>query len=134
MESRIDHLNLPTGGKLSIPFEIFLVFSTNLNPSQLGDEAFLRRIQYKMMVHNPDTEEFVLIFRNFCKAKKLECPDELVAQFVRKRYTATNKLFRRCHPRDIISHAIDLIEFEELPYALTEDILDRAYESCFAEM
>jgi hypothetical protein len=133
MESRLDHLNLPTGGKLSIPFEIFLVFSTNLNPSQLGDEAFLRRIQYKMRVENPDIEEFVLIFRNFCESRSLECPDALVEGFVQRRYTLTHKLFRRCHPRDVISHAIDLIEFEELPYALTEDILNRAYESCFAE-
>jgi hypothetical protein len=134
MESRIDHLNLPTGGKLSLPFEIFLVFSTNLNPSQLGDEAFLRRIQYKMSVQNPDRREFVTIFRNFCASRSLDCPESLVEEFVRKRYTATNKMFRRCHPRDVISHAIDLIEFEQLPYALTEDILERAYESCFAEV
>jgi hypothetical protein len=134
MESRIDHLILPTGGKLSLPFEVFLIFSTNLNPEQLGDEAFLRRIQYKMQVQNPSRDEFVQIFTNFCEAKKLECPPSLVDSFIEQHYTRTPRPFRRCHPRDVISHALDLIEFEKRPYQLDEEVLNEAIESCFAQM
>jgi hypothetical protein len=133
MENRIDHLSLPTGGKLAMPFEAFLIFSTNLNPSGLGDEAFLRRIQYKMVVKNPTAEEFRIIFVGFCKAKGLSCPDEMVEQFLEKHYSHTGREFRRCHARDVISHAIDLMDFEERPHELTEDLLDRAFGSCFAE-
>jgi len=133
MESRVDHLILPTGGKLSLPFEVFLIFSTNLNPDQLGDEAFLRRIQYKMQVQNPTREEFTQIFTNFCAAKKLECPDGLVDHFIEEHYTKTGHPLRRCHPRDVISHAIDLMQFENLPHRLDEDVLRRGFESCFTQ-
>ena len=134
MESRVDHLILPTGGKLSLPFEVFLIFSTNLNPDQLGDEAFLRRIQYKMQVLNPNRDEFVQIFHNFCDSKKLECTPGLVDGFIEKHYTRTGRPFRRCHPRDVISHAMDLIDFEKLPHRLDESVINHAFDSCFAQM
>jgi predicted ATPase with chaperone activity len=134
MESRIDHLMLPTGGKLSLPFEVFLIFSTNLNPDSLGDEAFLRRIQYKMLVQNPSRDEFIEIFTRFCAACKLECSRTMLDSFIERHYTRTGHKFRRCHPRDVISHAIDLMEFEKLPRRLDEEILARAFDSCFAQL
>jgi hypothetical protein len=133
LENRVDHLTLPTGGKLSVPFESFLIFSTNLNPSDLGDEAFMRRIQYKMFVRDPDSHEFRVIFKNFCAQKGLDCPTEMMDTFIENHYVRVRRKFRRCHPRDVISHAIDLMEFEERPHELTEDILNRAFASCFAE-
>jgi predicted ATPase with chaperone activity len=132
MESRIDHLELASGGKLSVPFEVFLVFSTNLKPSELGDEAFLRRIQYKMLVRNPSTAEFRDLFRMYSSKQGLEYPVALVDKFLFERYERDKKPFRRCHPRDIILHVTDLIEFLRLPHVLTEDLLNRAFESCFA--
>ncbi len=133
MERRIDYLTFLTGGKMTAPFDAFLIFSTNLKPDQLGDEAFLRRIQYKMLLRSPETSEFLQIFDRFCAAKDLPCPTGLAAEFVEKRYRQTRKPLRRCHPRDVISHAIDLIHFEKLPFELTETVLDRAFESCFTE-
>ena len=133
MERRMDYLTFLSGGKMTVPFETFLIFSTNLKPDQLGDEAFLRRIQYKMLLRSPDETEFVQIFRRFCESKKLPYPDDLPNKFVARHYHATGKKFRRCHPRDVISHAIDLIHFEKLPFRLTDDVLLRAFESCFTE-
>ena len=133
MERRIDYLNLRTGGKLTVPFDAFLVFSTNLRPEQLGDEAFLRRIQYKMLLKNPAASEFIEIFRKFCAAKKLPYPQDLPERFVHTYYQRTGKPMRRCHPRDVLSHALDLIHFEKLPYALTDDVIARAFESCFVQ-
>ncbi|HEX5226423.1 MAG TPA: hypothetical protein VFW44_01880 [Bryobacteraceae bacterium] len=133
MERRVDFLKFNSGGKITVPFEAFLIFSTNLNPEQLGDEAFLRRIQYKMLLRSPDEHEFSTIFRRFCESRKLKHHDGLVARFIDKHYRKARRPFRRCHPRDILSHAIDLIHFEKLPFELTDDLIDRAFESCFLE-
>jgi len=131
MDRRIDYLAFQTGGKIEVPFDAFLIFSTNLQPEQLGDEAFLRRIQYKMFLPNPDRQEFVDIIRPFCASQGLDCSDELLDTFIEKHYQRTGKAFRRCHPRDVISHAVDLINFEGLPFELNEPLLDRAFRSCF---
>ena len=133
MERRVDYLKFHSGGKITVPFEAFLIFSTNLNPEQLGDEAFLRRIQYKMLLRSPDEHEFSTIFRRFCESRKLQHHDGLIARFIDKHYRKARRPFRRCHPRDILSHAIDLIHFERLPFELTDDLVDRAFESCFLE-
>jgi hypothetical protein len=133
MERRVDFLSFLTGGKMTAPFESFLVFSTNLNPADLGDEAFLRRIQYKLLLRGPAENEFVRIFENFCTTRKLPHQREMITRFIEKRYRQTGKVFRRCHPRDVLSHALNLIHFEKLPYALTDELLDRAYDSCFVQ-
>ncbi|MFL6351908.1 MAG: ATP-binding protein [Bryobacteraceae bacterium] len=131
MERRIDYLSFSNGGKMTIPFETFLVFSTNLSPNKLGDEAFLRRIQYKMLLRSPGVDEFRVIFCEFCKSQSIGAPATLVDAFISKHYLNTGKAFRRCHPRDVISQAIDLIHFKRLAYELTEDLLDQAFASCF---
>jgi DNA-binding MarR family transcriptional regulator len=133
MERRVDYLKFNTGGKITVPFEAFLIFSTNMKPEQLGDEAFLRRIQYKMLLRSPDEHEFADIFRSFCSSRSLPHRDGLISRFIEKHYRKTMRAFRRCHPRDVISHAIDLIHFEKLPFELTDDLMDRAFESCFLE-
>jgi predicted ATPase with chaperone activity len=133
MERRVDYLSFQTGGKMTAPFEAFLVFSTNLRPEKLGDEAFLRRIQYKMNLPNPDESEFRRIFERFCEARNLECADGVFDRFLEKRYRAVVRPLRRCHPRDVISHAIDVIHFERRPFVLNDEVLDRAWESCFPE-
>ncbi len=133
MERRVDYLSFLTGGKMTAPFDAFLVFSTNLNPADLGDEAFLRRIQYKMLLRGPAENEFVRIFEAFCAARKLPYTRDLITRFIDKRYRRTGKVFRRCHPRDVLSHALNLMHFEKLPFALTDELLDRAYDSCFLQ-
>ncbi len=131
MERKQDYLSFETGGKVSMPFECFLIFSTNLNPEQLGDEAFLRRIQYKMMMKSPAEEEFKEIFRRFCTSQQLPFEEELLDQFVEERYRKADKRMRRCHPRDVLTHAIDFIRFERMPFELTGEVLDHAFDSCF---
>jgi hypothetical protein len=131
MGRRVDYLTFLTGGKMTVPFETFLVFSTNLNPADLGDEAFLRRIQYKMYLPGPTENEFIKIFETFCRSRKLPCTRDLIVRFIDRRFRQTGKTLRRCHPRDVLTHAINLIHFEKLPYVLNDEILDRAFESCF---
>jgi hypothetical protein len=133
MERHTDYLSFQAGGKMTVPFEAFIIFSTNLRPDQLGDEAFLRRIQYKMFLRSPRAAEFTLIFERFAQSRSLLCPPGLAERFIQKHYVTGGKRFRRCHPRDVISHAIDIIHFESLPMQLNDDVLDRAFYSCFVE-
>jgi hypothetical protein len=133
MERRIDYLKFRTGGKMTVPFETFLIFSTNLKPDQLGDEAFLRRIRYKMLLRSPSEGEFSTIFHQFCESRALPYEEGLIERCIEKHYRKTKKAMRRCHPRDILSHAIDLMHFERLPFRLADDLLDRAFESCFLQ-
>ncbi|HSP66102.1 MAG TPA: hypothetical protein VLN48_00150 [Bryobacteraceae bacterium] len=133
MERHVDYLSFQAGGKMTVPFEAFLIFSTNLRPDQLGDEAFLRRIQYKMFLRSPGKSEFVQIFERFIQTRMLDCDPSVIEGFVDKHYVQGGKRYRRCHPRDVISHAVDIINFESLPKELTEDVLDRAFDSCFVE-
>jgi hypothetical protein len=86
-----------------------------------------------MLLRGPEENEFEEIFRRFCTAKKLNYPSALVSYMIERHYMPTGKPMRRCHPRDILSHAIDLIHFEKLPYVLNEDVIDRAFESCFVQ-
>jgi hypothetical protein len=86
-----------------------------------------------MLLRGPADNEFTRIFENFCSTRKLPHSRDLIAKFIEKRYKRPGRVFRRCHPRDVLTHALNLIHFEKLPYALTEDVLDRAYESCFVQ-
>jgi len=133
MERHVDYLSFQAGGKMTVPFEAFLIFSTNLRPDQLGDEAFLRRIQYKMFLRSPGRSEFIEIFERFAESRLLAHDPGVVDEFVEKHYVQKGKRYRRCHPRDVISHAIDLINFEARPKKLTADVLDRAFDSCFTD-
>jgi predicted ATPase with chaperone activity len=133
MERHIDYLTFQAGGKMTVPFEAFIIFSTNLNPHQLGDEAFLRRIQYKMFLRSPKAPEFTKIFERYAKSCELLCPPGLAEHFVEKHYVAGGKPLRRCHPRDVINHAVDILNFERRSMELSEEVLDRAFYSCFIE-
>ena len=133
MERRVDYLTFKNGTKMHVPFETFLIFSTNLKPAQLGDEAFLRRIQYKMLLRSPELEEFVTIFTRFAGQHDLPIGERVLEDFLERRYRATSKPLRRCHPRDILTHAMDLVRFERRPWELTEEVLDLAFESNFVD-
>lgn len=131
MERRIDFLSFRSGGKAQVPFECFLVFSTNLRPQDLGDEAFMRRIQYKMFLRSPNEMEFMSILERFIQSQQIEYERVVLEEFLDRHYRSTKKQLRRCHPRDVVSHAIDLIRFERMPYKLTREVLDRAFDMTF---
>ncbi len=131
MDRKLDYLSFLSGGKMTVPFETFLAFSTNLNPASFGDEAFLRRIQYKLLMRGPALNEFVKIFEEYCDDHNIPRPDGVLESFIERHYARTGKAFRRCHPRDVLIHAVNLMNFEKLPIELTDQLLDRAFDSCF---
>ncbi|MBK9167750.1 MAG: ATP-binding protein [Bryobacterales bacterium] len=133
MDRRVDYLRFITGGKVEVPFETFLIFSTNLRAEHLGDEAFLRRIAYKMFLRSPEVAEFQQIFDRFCAQQKIACAPPVRDDLIERHFRGKGRPMRRCHPRDLISHAIDIIHFDRLPFVLTSDLLDQAVASCFVD-
>ena len=134
LDRSVDYLTFQTGTKIEVPFECFLIFSSNLNPNDLGDEAFLRRLEYKMFMQNPSEEEFAAIFYDYCRQVKIECPMGLLTDVINDHYKKSGRKFRRCHPRDVVRIAIDLIKFEGLPFELSKDLMDHAFDLKFVSM
>ena len=126
-----DYLRFRTGTKIQVPFGCFLIFSSNLNPEELGDEAFLRRLEYKLFLRNPPEHEFVQIFREYCDEIKLKYSKDLPAYVLQKHYGPTGRKLRRCHPRDVLRIALDLIRFQGRPLTLTGALVDEAYDLKF---
>jgi predicted ATPase with chaperone activity len=133
LESRVDHLTLQTGQKFEVPFEVFVVFATNLKPTDLVDEAFLRRIQYKVLAESPTAEEFAQIFENYCDVKGLAFDPALAEHVIFNELRARGIALRGCQPRDLIEHALALANYLDLPRQLTPDLLSEACASCFVE-
>lgn len=133
MERRIDYLSLGGGGKMTVPFEAFLVFSTNLTPQKLGDEAFLRRIEYKLHLKNPDCEEFTQIFLQQAESFNLQITPDAVRHLLETEYRSCGRKLRRCHPRDLLSHAADYVSFHKLARQVDEKLLEHMVHSCFGD-
>lgn len=131
LENSIDYLTLATGKKFEVPFEQLIIFSTNLDPSDLADDAFLRRIPYKIEVGDPSRDEFHLLFETFANSVRLEYEAESVDYLIDHHYTQTGRPLRRCHPRDLISHVMNYCEYHELPVSLAREYLDRAVDVYF---
>ena len=133
LESRVDYLTLHTGKKFEIPFDVLIVFATNLNPDSLADEAFLRRIPYKIYAKNPTVEEFSRIFELNCKRRGLTFDPVVIEYLVRRYYEPRNLDMRSCHPRDLVEQVMDLSRYQNKQPALTRELLDAACASYFLD-
>ncbi|TFG71451.1 MAG: ATP-binding protein [Anaerolineales bacterium] len=134
LETRIDFLSLHTGKKLEIPFEQLVVFSTNLDPADLVDDAFLRRIRHKIKVDNPTFEEFHEIFQIMCRVRKVQYNREVFAHMVREWYVKPKRAFKNSHPRDIIDQFLDIVHYKRLEPNITVETLDMACSAYFADL
>jgi predicted ATPase with chaperone activity len=133
LEKRVDFLTLHTGAKFPIPFDVLLVIATNIDPKQLVEEAFLRRIHYKIRVESPSVEQYERIFTAYCDSKGIPFKREAIQQVYRDFYQAHRIAPRGCHPRDLIDHLIDIAKYLEQPPELTPDLVDRAGKSYFLD-
>ncbi len=102
LEKRYDYLNLPSGKKIQVPFDQLIIFSTNLEPKQLVDGAFLRRIPYKIMVPDPSEEHFRKLFEIMAPKVGLVLDPDALDHLVERHYKAVNRPFRNCQPRDLL--------------------------------
>ena len=134
LENRIDYLTLHNGRKIEIPFDVLVVFSTNLPPKDLVDEAFLRRIRHKIEIVDPTYEEYKEIFRRVADAKKIPFDEKGLAYLLQEWYIKRNRKLRSNHPRDILEQMLDIASYLNLEPGMTKDLLDRACESYFVEL
>jgi energy-coupling factor transporter ATP-binding protein EcfA2/DNA-binding HxlR family transcriptional regulator len=133
LERRTDFLSLPTGMKFDIPFDQLVLFSTNLEPRTLVDEAFLRRIPYKIKIDHPTKQEYEAIFRKVCAATGIAF-EPVVFAFLLNLYQRLGVKLNSCHPRDLLAQIIDMAHYHCLAPELTTDTVTEAWENYFVEM
>jgi predicted ATPase with chaperone activity len=134
LEKGVDFLTLATGRKIEIPFYVLIVFSTNLDPRDLVDEAFLRRIRHKIEIGDPTYDQFREIFRRVCAAKGIKYDEQGLAYLLKEWYINHDRSLRAVHPRDIISQLLDIATYLNKPPMLTKDLIDRACASYFVKL
>ncbi len=131
LEKKVDYLALQTGKKLEVPFDVLIVFSTNLSPKDLVDDAFLRRIRHKIEVPNPSPNEFREIFKLVCKAKKIPYSDDGLRYLIQEHYMKTGRDLRACHPRDLCDQILDEARYRGIAPSMSKELIDRACEAYF---
>ena len=134
LEKRYDFLNLPSGKSVQVPFDQLVVFSTNLEPRDLVDDAFLRRIPYKIEVENPTEDEFVALFKVMCPIMGFEYDESMVRYVIDTHYKPTNRPFRCCQPRDLLLQIKNYCLYTREPIGLSNERFDFAVENYFAVM
>jgi predicted ATPase with chaperone activity len=134
LENRQDYLTLVTGKKIQVPFEQLIIFSTNLDPTDLTDEAFLRRIPYKIEVHDPSIEEFHRLFETLSRSFHCEYRRDVVDDLLKRHYEPYGRPLRRCHPRDLLLQIRNYCAYQDLPMEMTTEHLDRVVRSYFTAL
>jgi predicted ATPase with chaperone activity len=133
LESRVDFLTLQTGQKFEVPFMTLVVFATNIKPAELVDEAFLRRIHYKIFAESPTLDDFLKIFDNCCEERGLSYDRRLVEQLIDGYFRPRRISLRGCQPRDLIDHALSLADYLGEPRHLTYELLEAACAGYFVD-
>lgn len=131
LEKRYDYLTTAAGTKIEVPFDELLIFSTNLDPNQLADEAFLRRIKYKIEIGDPDESQFRQIWEMVCKNRRVEFDKEGIEYLIEKWYRPTGRPFRMCHPRDILDQMVSLAKYNMERVNFSPDLIDAACSTYF---
>jgi predicted ATPase with chaperone activity len=134
LENRIDFLTLHTGRKVEVPFDVLVVFSTNLPPRDLVDEAFLRRLRHKIEIGDPSYESYRQIFNRVASDKGVAYSDKGLAYLLQEWYIKRNRKLRASHPRDICDQILDISRYTNVEPEMTKDLLDRAASAYFVEL
>jgi predicted ATPase with chaperone activity len=133
LESRVDFLALHTGRKFEVPFDVLVIFATNLEPRTLADEAFLRRIPYKVHATNPSLDQFSAIFAMVCEKHDIKFDPRVVDHLCQEYYEGRGLEMRACHPRDLIEQMVTLCRYRKQPIAITPKLLDEACRTYFLD-
>jgi predicted ATPase with chaperone activity len=133
LETRVDYLTLQSGQKFEMPFMVLVIFATNIKPAELVDEAFLRRIHYKVFAESPTVEEFTKIFENSCVERGLPFDPAVVRHLLQDYYRPRKIALRGCQPRDLIEQALSLAEYRGEPRRVTTELLEAACATYFVD-
>ncbi len=133
LETQIDLFRLQTGQTFHVPFKQLIVFSTNLDPNTLVDDAFLRRIQMKVEVGSPDEKKFYQIFSRMCSSLGIPFDKESFVHLLREWYHKRGRALQSVHPRDILKVAVALCDYDGTEYRLTPQLIDEACLAYFVQ-
>jgi predicted ATPase with chaperone activity len=134
LENRIDYLTLHTGRKIEVPFDVLVMFSTNLPPKDLVDEAFLRRLRHKVEIPDPNFDEYREIFKRVSSQKGVTYNDQGLAYLLQEWYIKRNRKLRASHPRDLCDQILDIARYLSVEPAMTRELIDQAAESYFVQL
>ena len=131
LDRQVDYVTLSTGIKFAIPFDMVVVFATNLNPKDLVDEAFQRRIRYKVKIDQPDDGDFLEIFKRVCKANGLAFNQDVYDYLQNDLYARDGRTRNACHPRDLIEQIIVDSHYYGIAPQLTRENMETACDNYF---
>ncbi len=134
LENRVDYLTLHTGRKVEIPFDVLVVFSTNLPPHDLVDEAFLRRLRHKIEVGDPSYEEYREIFKRVSQQKGVPYSDQALAYLLQEYYIKRNRKLRASHPRDLCDQILDIARYLSVDPIMNKEMIDRSAQAYFVDI
>ena len=134
LENRLDFLTLHTGRKIEVPFDVLIVFSTNLPPRDLVDEAFLRRLRHKIEIGNPNYQEYRQIFKRIATGKGVAYNDQGLAYLLQEWYIKPNRKLRASHPRDICDQILDIARYMGIEPVMSKELIDRAASAYFVDI
>jgi hypothetical protein len=135
LEKRYDFLSLANGKKIRVPFDQLIIFSTNLEPRQLVDEAFLRRIPYKIEATNPTEEGFRKMIASLAAKLGFSSADEAAIEYlIQEHYQRIGRSFRCCHPRDLLLQVRSFCVYNDYPLELKPEYFDFAVSNYFTTM
>ena len=131
LERQMDYLTLKTGKKIEVPFDVLIMFSTNLEPKELVDEAFLRRIPHKIEIPDPGFNEFREIFKRQCAHLKIAYDEQMLVYLLREYYLVPQKPLRAVHPRDLLQQLNDIARYRHVKAELSKELIDEACRTYF---
>ncbi len=134
LENRVDYLRLHTGRKVEVPFDVLIVFSTNLPPKDLVDEAFLRRLRHKIEIGDPTFEEYREIFKRVAQDRRIEYNDQGLAYLLQEWYIKRNRKLRASHPRDLCDQIIDIASYLAVTPVMSREMIDHAGKAYFVDI
>ncbi len=116
-----------------MPFRLLIVFSTNLDPKQLIDDAFLRRLRHKLEIGNPSDREYHEIFKRICKHRGVEYDQQMFVYLLKEHYLKPQRELKSVHPRDIIDQIIDICSYRGIKPHLSKELIDQACAAYFVK-
>jgi hypothetical protein len=134
LERRADYLTLHTGMKFEIPFDLLVVFATNIEPKDLVDEAFLRRMPYKIRVDHPDVNQYKAIFQLVCETHGLQFKEDVFEYLLYRCYKETGVSLNACHPRDLVQQILESARYYGTRPELSNESVTHAWESYFVDL
>jgi hypothetical protein len=131
LDRRRDYLTLHTGYKFQVPFDVIVVFSSNQDPAELTDEAFLRRLGYKIHIGALSEAQYRLVFQQVCNEMSIPYSEDALVHLLHSHHYKEGRSLLACYPRDILGQVRDLAVYESQVPSLTTEILDWAWWNYF---